>query len=76
MVEFRIESDSLGEVKVPNDRYWGAQTQRSIANFPFTSAGLIQFPIEVIRALGIVKRACAEVNLDLGMLPEKVASAI
>ncbi|MHA1541665.1 MAG: class II fumarate hydratase, partial [Candidatus Hodarchaeales archaeon] len=53
-----------------------AQTQRSITNFPFTSAGHIQFPIEVIRALGIVKRACAEVNLDLGMLPEKVANSI
>ncbi len=76
MVKFRIESDSLGDVKVPNDRYWGAQTQRSIENFPFTSAGHIQFPIEVIRALGIVKRACAEVNLDLGMLPENVVNSI
>jgi fumarate hydratase class II len=76
MVEFRIESDSLGEVKVPNNRYWGAQTQRSIQNFPFDSAGHIKFPAEFIRALGIVKRACAEVNLDLGMIPEKVASAI
>jgi fumarate hydratase class II len=76
LVEFRIESDSLGEVKVPNNRYWGAQTQRSIQNFPFDSAGHIKFPVEVIRALGIVKRACAEVNLDLGMIPEKVANAI
>ncbi|MFX1535376.1 MAG: class II fumarate hydratase [Promethearchaeota archaeon] len=69
----RIESDSMGEVKVPKDRYWGAQTQRSIQNFPIGSE---RFPKEFIRALGIVKRACAEVNRDLGKLPTKIADPI
>ncbi|MHA2202111.1 MAG: class II fumarate hydratase [Candidatus Hodarchaeales archaeon] len=76
MVEFRIEVDSLGEVKVPNGRYWGAQTQRSIDNFPFDSTGNIRFPAEFIRALGIVKRACAEVNRDLDLLSSEKAGLI
>ncbi len=76
MAEFRIEVDSLGEVKVPNGRYWGAQTQRSIENFPFDSTGNIRFPAEFIRALGIVKRACAEVNRDLDLLSSEKAVLI
>ncbi len=68
MVEFRIEVDSLGKVKVPIGRYWGAQTQRSLDNFPFDSLGNIRFPAEFIRALGIIKKACAEVNRDLDLL--------
>ncbi|MFX1283722.1 MAG: class II fumarate hydratase [Promethearchaeota archaeon] len=76
MVEFRIEIDSLGEVKVPIDKYWGAQTQRSLDNFPFTSLGKIKFSTEFIRALGIIKRACAEVNRDLGLLKTEYAELI
>jgi fumarate hydratase class II len=76
MVEFRIETDSLGEVKVPIDRYWGAQTQRSLENFPFTSLGQIKFSTEFIRALGIIKRACVEVNRDLGLIPTEHAELI
>jgi fumarate hydratase class II len=76
MVEFRIEVDSLGEVKVPIENYWGAQTQRSLDNFPFTSLGHIKFSIEFIRALGIIKRACAEVNRDLGLIKPKQAELI
>ncbi|UCG90458.1 MAG: class II fumarate hydratase [Candidatus Heimdallarchaeota archaeon] len=76
MVEFRIEIDSLGEVKVPKDKYWGAQTQRSLNNFPFTSLGQIKFSTEFIRALGIIKRACAEVNRDLGLLKTEHAELI
>lgn len=76
MVDFRIEVDSLGEVKVPKHRYWGAQTQRSLDNFPFTSLGRIKFSTEFIRALGIIKRACAEVNRDLGLLSTERAELI
>ncbi|GIW73227.1 MAG: fumarate hydratase class II [Planctomycetota bacterium] len=69
----RIESDTLGEVQVPAERYWGAQTQRSLENFPI---GGDRFPREVIWALGIVKRACARVNRELGLLDERRAEAI
>ena len=76
MSGFRIETDSLGEVKVPVNRYWGAQTQRSIANFPFTSSGKIQFSVEFIRTMGIIKRVCAEVNRSLGLLEPEIADLI
>jgi fumarate hydratase class II len=61
----RIEKDSLGEVKVPADRYWGAQTQRSFENF---AIGSERMPIEVIRALALVKKSAAVVNAELGTL--------
>ena len=61
----RIETDSLGSIKVPDEKYWGAQTQRSIQNFPI---GTEKMPIELIHALGIVKKAAALVNHDLGLL--------
>ncbi|MFW9779392.1 MAG: class II fumarate hydratase [Candidatus Heimdallarchaeota archaeon] len=73
---FRKEADSLGEVEVPDDKYWGAQTQRSVDNFPFRSSGHVIFPTEFIYALAIVKRACAEVNKDLGLIDEKIAEVI
>jgi fumarate hydratase class II len=73
---YRIEKDTLGEIKVPVGKYWGAQTQRSLENFPFESTGNIQFPKEFISALGIVKRACAEVNNELGILSKEIASPI
>ncbi len=76
MTTFRVEKDSLGEVKVPAESYWGAQTQRSIENFPFESSAHLRFPREFIRALGIVKKACAEVNGDLGLLSLEIAQAI
>lgn len=63
----RIERDSLGEVEVPADKYWGAQTQRSIENFPI---GKEKMPIELIYALGVVKKAAALVNTELGLLPK------
>ena len=69
----RTESDSLGPVQVPADRYWGAQTQRSLENFPI---GGHRFPRPFLRALGLVKRAAAIVNRELGLLPEPKASAI
>ncbi len=68
-MEYRIEHDSMGEVKVPADRYWGAQTQRSIQNFPI-GVGLETMPQEIIHAFGILKKAAAQANHSLR--PEKM----
>lgn len=68
-MEFRIEKDTMGEVKVPSDKYYGAQTARSLMNFKI---GGDKFPREMIRALGILKKAAALANKELGTLsPEK-----
>jgi len=69
----RVESDSMGEVEVPADRYWGAQTQRSLHHF---SIGDDRMPVEVVRAFGILKKACAVVNAELGKLPKEKADLI
>src|SRR2546426_3729581 len=61
----RIESDSMGEIEVPVDKYWGAQTQRSLIHF---AIGFDVMPREMIRAFGVLKKACALVNHDLGKL--------
>ncbi|MBF0542918.1 MAG: class II fumarate hydratase [Candidatus Riflebacteria bacterium] len=63
--EFRIERDSMGDVKVPVDCYWGAQTQRSLENF---SIGSERIPKAVVLALALIKKACTEVNFDLGLI--------
>ena len=68
-MNYRIEHDSMGEVKVPADRYWGAQTQRSVQNFPI-GVGLETMPAEIIHAFGILKKAAAAANLRLQ--PEKM----
>ena len=73
MQKYRIEKDSLGEVKVPEDAYWGAQTQRAIENFPISG---IPFPVVFIRSLGHIKLSCVKVNVELGILDKKRASAI
>ncbi len=67
----RMESDSMGQIAVPTDRYWGAQTQRSLHHFDI---GNDVMPREMIRAMGILKLAAAEVNRDLGKLPEDKAT--
>jgi fumarate hydratase class II len=67
----RTESDSMGTIEVPADRYWGAQTQRSLHYF---AIGQDTMPREMIRAIGILKRAAAAVNRDLGKLPEEKAA--
>jgi fumarate hydratase class II len=72
-MDVRIESDTMGPVEVPADRYWGAQTQRSVH---FFRIGGERFPRELLRALGIVKKACALVNRDLGLLPEEKARLV
>jgi fumarate hydratase class II len=75
MAKTRIEHDSLGEVAVPADRLWGAQTQRSLENFAI-GRGRFVWGRGVVRALGIVKAACAEANRRLGALPPDKAAAI
>ncbi len=72
-MEYRIESDSMGEIKVPADKYYGAQTARSLMNFKI---GGERFPRELIRALGILKKAAALVNEDVGWLPADKAKLI
>src|SRR5262244_3596480 len=73
MAQFRIEKDTFGEVEVPANVYWGAQTQRSLMNFKISSE---RMPQGLIAALAQVKRACAQVNLELGQLDETKAKAI
>ena len=72
-MQTRIETDSMGEIEVPADRYWGAQTQRSTQNFKI---GGERFPREMIWALGIVKQSIAEVNTELGALEQDKADII
>lgn len=69
----RMEKDSLGTVGVPEDVYYGAQTQRAVENFPVSGR---KFPRSFIRALGLIKEYAAEVNLQLGLLDKKLAAAI
>ncbi|MFQ5611345.1 MAG: class II fumarate hydratase [Anaerolineae bacterium] len=72
-MKYRIEVDSMGEVQVPADRYYGAQTARSLVNFRI---GSDRFPREMIRALGILKKAAALTNKELGSLPSDKADLI
>src|SRR5437762_1496373 len=65
MTNYRMETDSMGEVQVPVQAYYGAQTQRAVENFPISGWTL---PRSLIRALGLVKLACAMANRDLGKL--------
>jgi fumarate hydratase class II len=71
--EFRTETDSLGEMRVPADAYWGAQTQRAVENFPISGQ---TFGRRYIRALGLVKRAAAQANRDLDLVETETANAI
>ena len=71
----RTEKDTMGSVEVPADRYWGAQTQRSIDNFKIGQADS-RMPIEVIYAFAVLKKAAAETNVLLGVLPQKKSEAI
>ncbi|MDD2408095.1 MAG: lyase family protein, partial [Tepidiphilus sp.] len=71
----RRETDTLGEVWVPADRYWGAQTQRSLEHFPIGVKNH-RMPLPIIRALGILKKAAAQANAELGELPRELAELI
>jgi len=70
---FRIEADSMGQMKVPERAYWGAETQRAVENFPVSN---LRFPRRFLRALGMLKRASAEANRELALLPKDLAEAI
>ncbi len=72
-MDFRTEKDTMGEIKVPNEKYWGAQTQRSLENFKIGSG---KMPRELILAFGALKKACAVVNFKLGRLDEQKKDAI
>ncbi|ESV59046.1 lyase family protein [Mycobacteroides abscessus MAB_082312_2258] len=71
--QYRIEHDTMGEVRVPAEALWRAQTQRAVENFPISGRGLERTQI---RALGLLKGACAQVNKDLGLLAPEKADAI
>ncbi len=75
MADHRIETDSMGEVQVASDRYWGAQTERSIDNFQI-GLGTYHWDRPIIRALGVLKKSAARANRDLGQLPPDVADLI
>ena len=73
MTGYRVESDSFGDLKVPADKYWGAQTQRSLQNFEI---GWERQPVAIVRALGVIKRACAQVNAEFGLIDGRLGQAI
>ena len=72
-VSFRVERDSMGEVRVPKGAYFGAQTQRTVENFPISS---LRFPRAFVRALGLTKWASARANGELGLLEANLSRAI
>ena len=72
--KFREESDTFGPLQVPADRYWGAQTQRSLMNFKI-GGERERMPVPVVRAFGILKKAAAKANLEYGLEP-KIANAM
>src|ERR1700726_1993106 len=71
--ETRTERDSMGEMQVPIDAYYGASTQRAVLNFPISD---LRFPRQFIRALGQIKQAAAQTNEELGLLEPRIAEAI
>ena len=73
MTRTRTETDSFGPLDVPADKYWGAQTQRSIINFPI---GWEKQPVAIVRALGVIKQACAAVNLTTGAIDRTIGETI
>jgi fumarate hydratase class II len=75
IMSYRIESDTMGPVNVPADKYWGAQTQRSIQNFTIGGENA-KMPIEIIRAFAILKKSAALTNAELGVLSAEKAEII
>ncbi|MGR3711765.1 MAG: class II fumarate hydratase [Shimia sp.] len=73
MADTRTETDSFGPLEVPSDKYWGAQTQRSIMNFPI---GWEKQPVAIVRALGVIKQACAMQNKATGSMDATIADAV
>jgi fumarate hydratase class II len=75
MADSRTETDSMGAIEVPVSHYWGAQTQRSIQNFPI-GVDRFRFTAPIIRALGVLKKAAAQANSELGELPADIAQLV
>ena len=75
MANFRVEKDTFGELKVPSDKLYGAQTLRSLINFPIGEPDKERMPLALVKAYGVFKKAAAEVNKEFG-LDENVADAI
>ena len=73
VTRFRTEKDSMGEMQVPENAYWGAETQRAVENFPISG---IRFPRKFIRALALIKMAAAGANMELGVLDQRLGEAI
>src|SRR6185436_1888892 len=71
--EFRIESDSMGEMRVPAKALYGAQTARAVENFPISG---LWFPRSFIRALGLIKKHAAQTNAELGLIPRNIGEVI
>jgi fumarate hydratase class II len=76
MTEYRTETDSMGAIEVDASRYWGAQTERSIHHFSIGWPGVDRMPLEVVHAIGILKKAAAQANMELGMLDPAVGDLI
>ena len=76
MTEYRTETDSLGEIQVDASRYWGAQTERSIHHFSIGWPGVDRMPLEVVHAIGILKKAAAQANMELGTLDPSIGDLI
>ena len=76
MTEYRTETDSLGEIQVDASRYWGAQTERSIHHFSIGWPGVDRMPVEVVHAIGILKKAAAQANMELGALDPAIGDLI
>lgn len=74
-MEYRIEQDTMGEVKVPKSKYWGAQTQRSMENFKI-GGGNMRMPMEIVRAFAILKKSAAQANYELGALQKEKSNLI
>ena len=74
-MEYRIESDLIGELKVPADAYYGVQTQRALDNYRISTTRMRDYP-EYVNAIAYVKMAAAEANAELGVLDRKIADAI
>ena len=74
-MNIRIEKDTMGEIIVPADKYWGAQTQRSLNHFKIGGLGMIM-PIEIIRALVVLKKAASTINFELGILNREKSEVI
>lgn len=73
MTRTRTETDSFGPIEVPADKYWGAQTQRSLQNFRI---GWERQPVEIVRAIAIIKKACAIINVEFGLIDPELGNAI